>query len=104
MIFSFSDLEVYPPFPPKTVKQTLHKTYLDSAGRPTISFFYGNLTDRHEGFIYVCYLCSLPLYIAHKNCLFLLGGLQGTILHALTKTIRCWGSFPRILRGWRDWT
>lgn len=51
-----SDLEVYPPFAPKTVKQSLHKTYLDSAGRPTISFVYGNLTDRHEGFVYVCYV------------------------------------------------
>ncbi|EJD01498.1 oligosaccharyl transferase alpha subunit [Fomitiporia mediterranea MF3/22] len=49
------DIEVYPPFPPLSVKKSMHKSYLDSKGRPTVSFFYKNLTDRHVGFIYVGY-------------------------------------------------
>ncbi|KAL5527772.1 hypothetical protein ACEPAG_6573 [Sanghuangporus baumii] len=50
-----TDVEVYPPFPPLSVKKSIYKTYLDSKGRPAVSFFYKNLTDRHAGFIYVAY-------------------------------------------------
>ena len=48
-----SDIEVYPPFAPLTVKKSIHYTYLDTKGRPALTLYYKNLTDRHAGFVYV---------------------------------------------------
>ena len=56
-----SDIEVYPPFPPRSSKLSTHKTYLDTKGRPTVTFYYDNLTDRHAGVIYVS-IDDVPLF------------------------------------------
>jgi oligosaccharyltransferase complex subunit alpha (ribophorin I) len=50
-----SDVEVFPPFPPKESWTSVHKTYLDTTGRPAITFKYEQLTDRHQGTIYVSF-------------------------------------------------
>ncbi|THH11901.1 hypothetical protein EW145_g321 [Phellinidium pouzarii] len=50
-----TDLEIYPPYSPISVKKSMHSTYLDTKGRPAVSFFFKDLTDRHAGFIYVAY-------------------------------------------------
>jgi oligosaccharyltransferase complex subunit alpha (ribophorin I) len=49
----YSDVEVFPPFPPKMMVRSTHTTYLDTVGRPAVSFMYENLTDKHMGTIYV---------------------------------------------------
>jgi len=49
------DLEVYPPFKPKTLERSIHTTYLDTSGRPAITLKYSDLTDRHNGVIYISY-------------------------------------------------
>ncbi|KII95215.1 hypothetical protein PLICRDRAFT_206669 [Plicaturopsis crispa FD-325 SS-3] len=50
-----TDVEVFPPFP--AVKNTIstHITYLDTIGRPALTFEYKQLTDKHTGIIYVAY-------------------------------------------------
>ncbi|KAI5120685.1 hypothetical protein M0805_006974 [Coniferiporia weirii] len=53
------DVEVYPPYAPLSTKKSVHSTYLDTKGRPAVSFYYKNLTDRHAGYIYVAY--KVPL-------------------------------------------
>lgn len=47
------DVEVFPPFPPKSMTHETHISYLDTKGRPAVIFEYENLTDRHQGTIYV---------------------------------------------------
>jgi len=49
------DVEVYPPFPPKTMEWSNHITYLDTSGRPKITLTATQVTDRHAGAIYVTY-------------------------------------------------
>lgn len=51
--YILSDLEIYPPFAPKSLHRSIHTTYLDTTGRPAITLKYENLTDRHNGLIYV---------------------------------------------------
>ena len=60
-----SDLEAFPPLAPLSVEYSTHHTYLDSKGRPTVSFLYQNLTDEHIGFIYVRPLHFF--YSVHSN-------------------------------------
>lgn len=50
-----TDIEVFPPFPPKMISKSTHVTYLDTVGRPAVTFSYENLTDKHLGIIYVTY-------------------------------------------------
>jgi len=50
-----TDVEIYPPFPPKTMERSTHITYLDTFGRPKITLTANQLTDRHSGAIYVSY-------------------------------------------------
>ena len=52
-IFLYSDIEFYPPFP--AIENTIENyiTYLDTTGRPEITLYYQQLTDRHVGVIYV---------------------------------------------------
>jgi oligosaccharyltransferase complex subunit alpha (ribophorin I) len=47
------DVEYATPFAPKNVTQHTHITYLDSVGRPALTFGYEDLTDRQAGTIYV---------------------------------------------------
>jgi hypothetical protein len=48
-----SDVEVFPPFPPKMTTKGTHITYLDTVGRPSYTFTYERLTEKHLGVIYV---------------------------------------------------
>ena len=53
-LFQFcSDIDVYPPFAPITQQRSTHITYLDSIGRPAVTLSFENLTDMHNGMIYV---------------------------------------------------
>ncbi|GBE79631.1 oligosaccharyl transferase alpha subunit [Sparassis latifolia] len=54
-----TDIEYFPPFPALKTDIATHVTYLDTIGRPTISFTYKQLTDKHTGTIFVTY--SVPL-------------------------------------------
>ncbi|TDL29889.1 oligosaccharyl transferase alpha subunit [Rickenella mellea] len=56
------DVEVFPPFPPKSMTRSTHTTYLDTTGRPAVTFEYSQLTDRHGGVIYLSY--KVP-FLAH---------------------------------------
>jgi oligosaccharyltransferase complex subunit alpha (ribophorin I) len=53
-----SDVEVNPPFPPMVMSRSTHVTYLDSIGRPAVTFAYDHLTEKHLGTIYVSYKVS----------------------------------------------
>jgi hypothetical protein len=46
-------IEVFPPFAPITQQRSTHITYLDSIGRPAVTLSFENLTDKHDGLIYV---------------------------------------------------
>ncbi len=48
-----SDIEVFPPFSPLAEQRSTHITYLDSIGRPSVALTFENLTDKHDGLIYV---------------------------------------------------
>ena len=48
-----SDIGVFPPFPPLAEERSTHITYLDSIGRPSVALTFENLTDKHNGLIYV---------------------------------------------------
>ncbi|KAL0949980.1 hypothetical protein HGRIS_009994 [Hohenbuehelia grisea] len=49
------DFEFTPPFPAKSMWISTEKTYLDTSGRPTLTFEYNDLTAKHDGYIYVSY-------------------------------------------------
>jgi oligosaccharyltransferase complex subunit alpha (ribophorin I) len=49
----YSDTEVFPPFAPIAEQRTTHITYLDTIGRPAVTLSFKNLTDKHNGLIYV---------------------------------------------------
>ncbi|KAI0068710.1 oligosaccharyl transferase alpha subunit [Artomyces pyxidatus] len=57
-----TDIEIFPPFAPLSQELSTHITYLDTTGRPAVTFKYENLTDKHVGTIYVTY--KVPL-LAH---------------------------------------
>ncbi|KAH8118689.1 oligosaccharyl transferase alpha subunit [Phellopilus nigrolimitatus] len=72
------DVEVYPPFAPLSVKTSTHKTYLDTKGRPAVSFFYKNLTDKHAGFIYVAY--KVPFFEQFRKPLTISAAIFGLFM------------------------
>jgi oligosaccharyltransferase complex subunit alpha (ribophorin I) len=49
----YSDIEVFPPFASITEQRSTHITYLDTIGRPAVTLTFQNLTDKHNGLIYV---------------------------------------------------
>jgi len=51
--FSCSEIEAFTPFPPISNHTSTHTTYLDTTGRPALTFAYRHLTDKHAGVIYV---------------------------------------------------
>ncbi|EPQ59907.1 hypothetical protein GLOTRDRAFT_33600 [Gloeophyllum trabeum ATCC 11539] len=57
-----TDIEFFPPFPAKNQTISTHITYLDTVGRPALTFHYERLTDKHSGIIYVTY--KVP-FLAH---------------------------------------
>ncbi|TFK55698.1 Ribophorin I [Heliocybe sulcata] len=50
-----TDIEFFPPFPAKNNTISTHISYLDTVGRPALTFHYEHLTDKHNGIIYVTY-------------------------------------------------
>ena len=78
--WSFSDIEFFPPFPATKTELSTHITYLDTTGRPVITFYYKNLTDRHSGIIYVSVLKALLSYsVIVDFCVMDLGGVQSAL-------------------------
>jgi len=58
-----TDIDVYPPFAPITQQRSTHITYLDSIGRPAVTLTFENLTDTHNGLIYVTYKVPLSAHL-----------------------------------------
>jgi len=58
-----TDIEVFPPFAPITQQRSTHITYLDSIGRPAVTLSFNDLTDKHNGLIYVTYKVSLSAHL-----------------------------------------
>jgi hypothetical protein len=59
--FASSDVEAFLPFPAVSNYTSTHTTYLDTTGRPTLTFKYQQLTDKHAGVIYVRVCVTLSL-------------------------------------------
>jgi len=58
-----TDIDVFPPFAPITQHRSTHITYLDSIGRPAVTLSFENLTDKHNGLIYVTYKVPLSAHL-----------------------------------------
>jgi oligosaccharyltransferase complex subunit alpha (ribophorin I) len=58
-----TDIGVYSPFPPLSEEHSTHVTYLDSIGRPSVALSFENLTDKHNGLIYVTYKVPLSAHL-----------------------------------------
>jgi oligosaccharyltransferase complex subunit alpha (ribophorin I) len=58
-----TDVEVFPPFPALASSISTHVTYLDTTGRPAITFEYKQLTDRHNQIIYVAYKVPVSAHL-----------------------------------------
>ncbi|KAF5369896.1 hypothetical protein D9758_001057 [Tetrapyrgos nigripes] len=50
-----TDVEYVLPFPALSTEESTHITYLDTVGRPALTFKYKNLTTKHAKAIYVSY-------------------------------------------------
>jgi oligosaccharyltransferase complex subunit alpha (ribophorin I) len=46
-------VEVFTPFKVDSIEHSIHKTYLDSTGRPKVTMKKKNCTERHDQLIYV---------------------------------------------------
>lgn len=79
---SCSDIEVFPPFPALSQSMSTHVTYLDTIGRPAVTFHYQNLTDRHTGTIYVRFTIPSPS-TRFAKCLTLLCSPRVLLLFAV---------------------
>lgn len=55
------NVEVVAPFPVDAVEHSVHKTYLDSTGRPRITIKKALASESNEQNIYVSLSCSLSL-------------------------------------------
>ncbi|KAH7914362.1 Ribophorin I [Hygrophoropsis aurantiaca] len=58
-----TDVEFHSPFPALSSTVSTHTTYLDTTGRPAITFEYKDLTDKHAGVIYVSYKVPLSAHL-----------------------------------------
>ncbi|KAI0307101.1 oligosaccharyl transferase alpha subunit [Multifurca ochricompacta] len=58
-----TDIGVFPPFDPTTEQRSTHITYLDTIGRPAVTLSFKNLTDKHDGLIYVTYKVPLSVHL-----------------------------------------
>ncbi|KAH9965868.1 oligosaccharyl transferase alpha subunit [Russula dissimulans] len=58
-----TDIDVFPPFAPITQHRSTLITYLDSIGRPAVTLSFENLTDKHNGLIYVTYKVPLSAHL-----------------------------------------
>lgn len=53
------NIEVHTPFPMDSITHSVHKTYLDSVGRPAVTLHKTRCTPNHEQYVYVTYTYSL---------------------------------------------
>ncbi|KAF8076378.1 oligosaccharyl transferase alpha subunit [Lyophyllum atratum] len=58
-----TDIQFTPPFPALTNRLSTHKTYLDSVGRPVLTFEYKDLTIMHAQSIFVSYEVPLAAHL-----------------------------------------
>ncbi|KAI0268194.1 oligosaccharyl transferase alpha subunit [Gloeopeniophorella convolvens] len=58
-----TEIEVAPPFAPLVLHRSTQVTYLDTVGRPAVTFSFENLTDKHDGLIYVTYKVPLSAHL-----------------------------------------
>jgi oligosaccharyltransferase complex subunit alpha (ribophorin I) len=61
--------------------RSTHVTYLDSVGRPAITFAYEQLTDKHLGTIYVTYKVSTGAHL--KKIVTVAGALFSIFVFAM---------------------
>jgi len=54
-----SNVEVFTPFPVDSISHSIHKTYLDTTGRPEITIKKQACTEKHAQTIYITYDYSL---------------------------------------------
>ncbi|KAM6495891.1 oligosaccharyl transferase alpha subunit [Amanita muscaria] len=58
-----TDIEFFTPYPAIESQISTHVTYLDTTGRPRLTFTYKNLTPKHVDNIYVTYKVSLSAHL-----------------------------------------
>ncbi|KAH7887746.1 Ribophorin I [Phlebopus sp. FC_14] len=58
-----TEVESISPFATRSTAVSTHIAYLDTVGRPTISFAYDDLTDKHAGMIYVSYKIPIAAHL-----------------------------------------
>ncbi|KAK2466206.1 hypothetical protein APHAL10511_001848 [Amanita phalloides] len=58
-----TDIKFFPPYPAKENIISNHVTYLDTTGRPKLTFIYNNLTPKHAANIYVTYKVSASAHL-----------------------------------------
>lgn len=60
------DIEVHTPFPVDSTTHSIHKTYLDTTGRHTITLTKSKCTEHHAQPVYVCPFSLLLVVIADE--------------------------------------
>lgn len=58
-----TDVEVFPPFPVDSIEHSTHVTYLDTVGRHAVTLRKKQITDKHDGIIYVSYVVPLSAHL-----------------------------------------
>jgi len=57
------DIDFFTPYPAIDTQVSTHITYLDTVGRPKLTFTYKDLTPKHVANIYVTYKVSLSAHL-----------------------------------------
>ncbi|KZW02106.1 Ribophorin I [Exidia glandulosa HHB12029] len=57
------DVEVFPPFPVDSVEHSTHVTFLDTVGRPAVTLKKRQVTDKHDGIVYVSYAVPFSAHL-----------------------------------------
>lgn len=95
-----SDVEFSAPFPAISNGTGTHTTYLDTAGRPKLTFIYKSLTLKHVDHIIVGFTLLVPLL---PRSLYP-GVLPITMDRTSQKANLRWGCLPCFLCVWHDYT
>ena len=62
------NVEVIAPFPVDAIEHSVHKTYLDSTGRPRIIIKKALCSESHEQNVYVsCHFLKIPYYTGYSH-------------------------------------
>ena len=83
------------PFPALETTTSTHVTYLDTTGRPAVTFQYGTLTDKHNQLVYVG---NTALFVRIDSHVLHSGYLQSTLLGAPQEAFGCGHRFPQFVR------